>query len=119
MRKERTKIRYILATFFILCGLIIGILGTYGCMTYKYYKGVLPLTDSRVPNLEANYPNDVARVGSTLSYDIVETKKIEGMPYTSESNFAILYLVSGLAFLGLGISIIFKEDLLFSEKKVG
>jgi uncharacterized membrane protein len=116
--QERTKTRYIFAVFFILCGLIIGILGVYGCVAVRHYNGAISLTDSSVPILETMYPNNITKGDSALSYDIVSTKKIDNLSYTTSSNLSVLFVVIGLGYLGLGIGIILKEGLLFDKNKV-
>jgi hypothetical protein len=118
MENERTKIRYGFATFFILCGLIIGILGVYGCVAIKHYKGTISLTDSHVSNLETTYPSSITKAGSMLNYDMYDTKKIEDLPYTTASNLSALFAVVGLAYLGFGIGIILKESLIFEENRM-
>lgn len=65
MRKDRRIIRYCFAAFFILCGLIIGILGSYSSV-YRHYVGEIPLTDARVSDLMVMYPRNTVSDNLTL-----------------------------------------------------
>ena len=123
--KGKTGTRYIFTVFFILCGLIIGILGTYGFVAVKHYEGGLLYTNLLVPVLEAKYPGDVIKQDysswlsnePTLWYDIYTREKIEGLPYTTDSNLVWIAIIVGLAYLGLGIGILVKKDLLFKKEE--
>lgn len=122
---SRKTLSYYFASFFILCGLITGILGTYTCVTTKHYEGGVLARDSVVPVLEAGCPNDIikqdypSRLGDepTVWYSFYTTERIEGLPYTTVSNLVWVVVVVGLAYLGLGIATLVKKDLLFNPEK--
>jgi hypothetical protein len=122
MADVKKQTRYIMAIFFILCGLIISIGGSYG-YAIRHYVGDVPITDvSRVLMLREKYTGYVG-MGSetTLHYDIPEIKKgedirnLEGLSYTSQSHLIPLLMLVGLAYSALGLCFIFKKDFLIKK----
>lgn len=111
---NRKIIRYIFAIFFILCGLIIGIIGSYGCIVTKHYKGDILLGTPLALELEAAYP-DAVEVGQIhLQYDILDTKLLD-LPYTTNRGLLWLFIPIGLGYTVLGVAILLKEDLIFRK----
>ncbi len=107
------KIRCIIAAIFVICGLGIGILGSYECIATKHYKGEIPLDNPMVSELAFMYPSNVAEISSTLHYDIVDTKRL-GLPYTMPYiNLLWLAIPIGLAYVSFGVATILKKDLIF------
>ena len=122
MKKDRVKVRYGFAIFFILCGLIIGILGSYICMLRRY-TGKIPLTDTRVPALKDMYPHNISMDSSILHYDIFDIirlddiRKLEGLSYTDGTHLMWLVILVGLIYVGLGVKSILSKDWLFKKEK--
>jgi hypothetical protein len=128
MSKKRTKTGLGIAIFFLLCGLIIGILGTYILVVTKHYKGEILKTDPLLAILQTKYPDKVKEVNydtrerafayepnTSLRYDITTAEKIEDLPYTTLSNFIWITIILGLVYIGIGIKSLIKEDWLFKQ----
>jgi ABC-type antimicrobial peptide transport system permease subunit len=120
MIMDRRKIRYGIAIFFILCGLIIGIVGGYGCVVVKHYK--MPISDPRVSQYSGDISyNSITTIAATSLdrdwVDIDTRKTIEGLPFTTQSGFLWLPIIVGLAYIALGIWSLRKKDFLFEKEK--
>ena len=116
--EKRTQTRYIFATFFILCGLVIGI-----SSMNRHYVGIMPLDSTYTSELMGLYPdrgmpelNRVIPVGSTLHYDIRTFKPLKGLTYTMPS-FWWLAICIGLVYVGLGVKSVLSKDWLFVKDK--
>lgn len=117
--EDRRKIRIGIATFFILCGLIVGIVGSYGCVAIRDYK--IPLNDYRISEYPVVYANSVEQIYASAAgreitvADIYTTDVIKGLPYTTQSRFLWLAIVIGLAYVALGIWSLINKDFLFQK----
>ncbi|MCJ7805175.1 hypothetical protein MUP46_00840 [Patescibacteria group bacterium] len=118
---NRTLIRYIFAIFFILCGLIICIGGSYiGFL--KHYNGKIPLVSSMASKLMIAYPDEVWKERATkdepmptiLRYSIRDTKLLD-LPYTTEKHLLWLAIPIGLAYVILGVAAFLKEGSIFRK----
>lgn len=110
--KENKRLRYIFASFFILCGLTVSILGGYECVALKHYEGDVLLGTPIAIELAVAYPGNVIEGQIHLQYDILDTKLLD-LSYTTDRGFLWLAILLGLVCTILGIATILKEGLLF------
>lgn len=127
---NKTKSRYGLAIFFILCGLIVGVSLSTFMFTWKDYEGVIPITDNSASILLEMYPRwsppyeSVAFPYTTkdgvesVAYHLYTYKNWD-LPYKVHTEYLWFPIVFSILHIGLGTYILLNKEAAFAKNGHG